>query len=385
MQPPLSRPPARLGSTLKAYLLPKPQIRLFAIATVVPVALLGLADLFGGLWALAALGYMTALTASLDALVGLVLLPSQSPATLRAGDRLSVVLALAHFILLALAVLALGANRFALWEQVVIFLASGLFFGQVSNSNAHELIHRTTRGLRNLGTWVYISLLFGHHASAHPKVHHRFVATDEDPNSARSGEGFYRFALRAWLGSFRAGLKIENDLRARTRGGAWWHKKLHPYAVYTLGALMCLGLAFAIAGPRGLVAYVALSSFATMQLLLSDYVQHYGLRRPKGPDGRYAPVDVQHSWNAPQWFSALLMLNAPRHSDHHAHPMRPYPALKLDTGAPLLPHSLPIMATIALVPPLWKRKMRKHVLAVINGTQNHPDRAKAAPRNPTST
>ncbi|KGJ19629.1 hypothetical protein IX55_09630, partial [Paracoccus sanguinis] len=43
---------------------------------------------------------------------------------------------------------------------------------------------------------------------------------------------------------------------------------------------------------------------------------------------------------------------------------RPWPALRLDRAAqprPLLPWSLPVMAAIALVPPLWRRVMDRRV------------------------
>ena len=54
------------------------------------------------------------------------------------------------------------------------------------------------------------------------------------------------------------------------------------------------------------------------------------------------------------------MLNAPRHSDHHSHPARPYPALRLGEPdeAPRLPWPLPVACTLALFPPLWKRAIR---------------------------
>ncbi|HSG55886.1 MAG TPA: fatty acid desaturase, partial [Paracoccaceae bacterium] len=95
-----------------------------------------------------------------------------------------------------------------------------------------------------------------------------------------------------------------------------------------------------------------------MQLLLSDYVQHYGLRRRTRADGRLEPVGPQHSWNAAPWFSAAVMLNAPRHSDHHLNPARPYPALRLDAASmPVLPRSLPVMAMLALWPAAWRRVM----------------------------
>jgi alkane 1-monooxygenase len=56
------------------------------------------------------------------------------------------------------------------------------------------------------------------------------------------------------------------------------------------------------------------------------------------------------------------MLNAPRHSDHHMHPARSFPALELSAeNMPILPHSLPVMACLALVPGLWRKVMDRRV------------------------
>lgn len=91
---------------------------------------------------------------------------------------------------------------------------------------------------------------------------------------------------------------------------------------------------------------------------MSDYVQHYGLSRTTDAEGRTEPCGPQHSWNAPQWYSSALMLNAPRHSDHHVRPRVAYPGLRLDgTVMPTLPHSLPVMALIALWPRRWRQVM----------------------------
>ncbi len=126
-----------------------------------------------------------------------------------------------------------------------------------------------------------------------------------------------------------------------------------------------MALALWIAGWGGLAVLLGLAGFAQSQLLLSDYVQHYGLRRRIRADGKHEPVAARHSWNAPHWFTGHMMLNAPRHSDHHAHPARRYPDLArphLGT-TPMLPRSLPVMSVVALVPPLWRRSMDKRVAA----------------------
>ncbi|SFI54002.1 alkane 1-monooxygenase [Celeribacter neptunius] len=339
-------------------------IRFFAVSTMAPVALLALGALFGGVFALAGFLYMTALAYSLDQLVNLARDPDDPEAEFPDANALSVVLALAHFALLPLGVWALSNGQLAFWERLLVFFGMGLFFGQVSNSNAHELVHRSDRTLRRLGTWVYITLLFGHHATAHVRVHHRYAASATDPNSAPFGMSYYRFLPRAWLGSFKAGLREENAMRARAGS-----TDLHPYALYIGGAIACLILAFLIGGVTGVIKYVLLAGYASAQLMLSDYVQHYGLRRREISEGKFEPVGPAHSWNSPQWFTSFLMLNAPRHSDHHAHPMKPYVALELTEEMPQLPRSLPAMATLALIPPLWRRVMDKRVERLLAAQQ----------------
>ena len=261
---------------------------------------------------------------------------------------------------MALAVAGLAGGWLSGWEKLALFLSAGWFFGQVSNSNAHELIHRSSRLLHRLGKWVYISLLFGHHTSAHPLVHHVHVATDKDPNSAKLGQSYYRFLPRAWIGSFRAGLAAESARLARAGKPRWQH----PYVTYVGGALGLLGLAGLAFGPAAPLWMIALCFFAQSQLMLSDYVQHYGLRRALREDGKPEPVGPAHSWNTPHWFTSSLMLNAPRHSDHHAHPARPYPALRLTDDMPTLPRSLPVMGALALSPTLWRRVMDPRVKAL---------------------
>ncbi|WP_425098823.1 alkane 1-monooxygenase [Tropicibacter sp. S64] len=324
----------------------------FVGVTMGMVVLLALGEAFGGGFAVAALVYITVVAGVMDRLAVLAA-PDHPGAEFPAGTRLAVALALVHFPLLYGGVAVLSSAG-PLWERGVLFMALALFLGQVSNSNAHELIHRPARALRWLGAAVYASVLFGHHASAHVRVHHVWAATERDPNSARPGEGFWRFLARAWRGEFVEGYRAEARLR-KGRGG-------HPYPAYLLGAAVSLCMAALIGGGAGVLWLLALAGYAQVQLYLSDYVQHYGLRRKRLMDGRPEPVGPRHAWNSPHGFSAALMLNAPRHSDHHTRPAVPFPGLDVDRSAmPVLPHSLPVMAVIALVPPLWRRVMDRRV------------------------
>ncbi|MEO1639178.1 MAG: alkane 1-monooxygenase [Pseudomonadota bacterium] len=327
--------------------------RHFTLATITPALLLAAGAIWGGVWVVLAVMYLTAMTTILDRFFHI----APPEAGYETGDTLSVLLALIHFALLPLIVWALLADHLSLLGKLALFAAAGFWFGQISNANAHELIHRTGRWLPKLGMWVYITLLFGHHTSAHVLVHHRYVGTAQDPNTSRKGEGLYRYLLRAWTGSFVQGFHAEAARLQRTDRPSWQN----PYIVYVGGSVTFMLAALVFGGIGALMAYLALCLHAQLQLLMSDYVQHYGLQRALAANGKPEPVGPRHSWNSPHWFSSALMLNATRHSDHHAHPARSYPALRLPKGAPMLPRPLPLMASIALVPPLWRRIMDPRV------------------------
>lgn len=340
----------------------------FTLATLTPAALILAGALWGGVWPWAALLVIAIVVALGDELTPRTRLLSGRDVT--EGTGLCIALAALHFLLLALTIGAIAGRLGAplgTGQKLALFGAAGLFFGQVSNSNAHELIHRPERGLRALGGWVYISLLFGHHRSAHLLVHHVRVATPDDPASARKGESFYRYYPRAWIGGFRQGARAETARLKRADLPGW----RHPYLLYLAGAAALLGISLALAGPLGLIAHLGLAGFAQTQLLMSDYVQHYGLTRATAEDGRPEPVTARHSWNSPHRVSSALMLNAPRHSDHHIRPGRHYPGLGLEADMPMLPRSLPVMSCVALYPRLWRRAMDPRV-----------DAYRARPANP---
>lgn len=340
---------------------------LFALAATSPLALLALGVMAGGPWPYLAALYMSGAVIALDLLIPLIAGTAPDDREFPAADALLAGLGLAALVALPILTWAIaGPSGLGLPARVALFVAGGLWFGQVSHPVAHELIHRP-RPLFWLGMAVYTALLFGHHTSAHRLVHHTHVASAQDPNTARAGEGFYRYLRRAWGGSLRAGWLAENARRARSAKPG-----LHPYALYLGGGVLALSLAGLIAGLPGLLVWTGLGLHAGSQILLSDYIQHYGLTRAPLPDGKAAPVGDAHSWNTPHWFSSALMLNAPRHSDHHSHPSRPYPALRLPDGAPMLPWPLPLAGLIALHPPTWRRKMRPLLARIAAPTDPAP-------------
>lgn len=326
----------------------------FAVVTLLACVLVALAGLFGGPFVWLCLFYMTVLALVMDRLIAAR--PNPEPeAEFPASNLLLTVLGVGHFILMTTTLWAMAGPSAMSWlERAATGVAAALVFGQVMHPAAHELIHRPQRWLRYLGKAIYTSLLIGHHASAHLLVHHVHVGGPQDPNSPPKGQGFWAYAQRAARRSFRAGLKAETKRYAKAGRPGWQN----PYVFYVGGALASLAASLVAFGPLGGVSLLFLCAYAQLQIYMADYVQHYGLRRRVLADGKLEPIGPQHSWNAPQAFSSALMLNAPRHSDHHMHPGRAYPALQLAPDQmPVLPYSVPVMATLACWPNLWRRVM----------------------------
>ncbi len=344
-----------------------PVIARYAAITVPPLLLLILAGTAWGGFAWVALLWLTLVAAVADKLLEPPSAPEAEEITEPWSDTLSVGLAIGHLLLVISTTGAIASGAVGLWQGVALFLATASFMGQVSHPNAHELIHRSAAPLRALGAAVYTSIGFGHHVSAHRLVHHRNVGTSDDPNTPLPGESFYAYLPRAWHGSFEAGIMAEIDkLERRERGP---NHVTNPYWIWLGGAAATLILVTVLGGPFAAVVLLGLAGLTGAQILMSDYIQHYGLQRLILPTGRIEPLAAHHSWNAPKGFSSYLMMNAPAHSEHHLHPDRPYERLDPQADVPTLPFSMPVMAMIALVPGIWHRMMDKRALKVMEAAE----------------
>jgi alkane 1-monooxygenase len=359
-----------------------PVIARYALVTLTPALLIALGATVWGFAAVLALLWLTLVAAGLDRLLDPPAFDDRDHAPW--SDRLSLGLGLVHLALLPLVLAALGQGRIGLGEGIALFFATASFFGQVSHPNAHELIHRRSALMRGVGAAVYASVGFGHHVSAHRLVHHRHVGTEEDPNTPLPGESFWDYLPRAWRGSFEAGLACETDrLERRGLPPMSWR---NPYAAWLGGAALSLLVALSVGGIVGALALLGLAALFGLQVLMSDYIQHYGLQRLELANGRREPLGPHHSWNAPRGFSSYLMMNAPAHSEHHLHPDRPYDRLDPQAEVPTLPWSLPVMAMLATIPPVWHRMMDRRALRVMEAAQarlaegvrpRHPERRPA--------
>ncbi len=258
--------------------------------------------------------------------------------------------------------LATVATSTADWSARILWIADlGILTGVIGINFAHELMHHHGRLDRGLAEVLMGCVTYSHFCIEHVAGHHRHVATDGDPATARLGEGLYRFWLRSIGGGLRSAWHLEAArLARRKRPVVSPGNRMIRYAIEVVLLYAAVGLWL---GPVGLIALAGQSLVAVLLLETVNYLEHYGLVRRRRDDGRYERVQPWHSWNASFRLSNWLLLNLARHSDHHAEAARPYQALRHLDDAPQLPTGYAGMLMIALVPPLWRWVMDRRVAA----------------------
>lgn len=246
-------------------------------------------------------------------------------------------------------------------ELIGFFAGIGVLSGTIGIIYAHELMHQSSRLERWLADLLLATVLYSHFRTEHLLVHHQYVGTPRDAVTARYNEGFHRFFARVLPQSFHSALRAEAS-RQRKLGRSPWHRS-NPFWRYAVLQVCAVALAVAIGGWLGLALFLWQAIVAIWQLELTNYIEHYGLTRKMLDNGRYEPVQARHSWNAEHRATNWLMINLQRHSDHHKRPDRRYPLLQTfpQAEAPKLPMGYPAMGVLAMIPPLWRRRMNPRV------------------------
>jgi len=239
----------------------------------------------------------------------------------------------------------------------------------------HEMGHKRDGPERWLTKLVLAPTFYGHFTIEHNRGHHRDVATPADPASARMGESIWRFVLREMPGAWRRAWALERE-RMRVDGQPFWsprHNELIQPALISIALWggLCVWL-----GPQVLLFLVPTALWANFQLTSANYVEHYGLLRRQGPDGRVEPCQPHHSWNSNHLFSNWATFHLQRHSDHHAHPLRRYQSLRHFDDVPQLPNGYFGMFPVSYVPPLWYALMDRRLVEAV---RRDPTRINFAP------
>lgn len=247
----------------------------------------------------------------------------------------------------------------SLVEKVGMIVSTGLFGGVFGITVAHELVHRKSALERFFGVWLLTLVSYAHFRVEHVFGHHRYVATPEDPVSARKDEWIYAFWIRAVVFSYLSAWKIEIH---RLKKESFLFGVLKNRMVHYLVKLIALTSAVAyFFGVAGLVAFFAASLIAILLLESVDYIEHYGLER-KLKGHRFEAYQPHHSWDSSYKLTNWILFNLGKHSDHHLQAHKPYPELQVLEKSPKHPWGYSTMILVAFIPPLWFRIMNPRLL-----------------------
>jgi alkane 1-monooxygenase len=247
------------------------------------------------------------------------------------------------------AVAFVGTQSLPWWSWPALVLGVGTINGGAI-ALGHELGHKQSRIEQVFGSLANNAVGYAHFRIEHNRGHHTWVATPEDPASARFGESIYCFAAREIPGAFARGWRNEAE-RLTRRGQPVWSLHNEILLGFALTGLVAAALVaiFGWSVAPFILGHHLVGWYALTQ---ANYVEHYGLAREKGPNGRYKPVEPRHSWNTNHIISNLMTFHLQRHSDHHANPLRPYQSLRNYDDLPRLPSGYPGMYVLAAIPAL---------------------------------
>ncbi|MCB0973667.1 MAG: alkane 1-monooxygenase [Actinobacteria bacterium] len=258
----------------------------------------------------------------------------------------------------------LTSGELSIIGSIGLSLTVGIVSGVAINT-AHELGHKHPTIEQWLAKIALAPACYGHFFIEHNRGHHKNVSTPLDPASSQMGETFYEFWWRSVSGSVRSAVSLEST-RARRTGRSFWSPRNDVLNAWAMSiALFAVMTAFFGVAVLPWMALQAIIGFSLLEIV--NYLEHYGLLREQRPDGRYVRTQPQHSWNANNVMTNLLLFHLQRHSDHHANPTIRYQALRHFPDTPQLPTGYAGMIVLAAVPPLWRRVMDPKVVAHYGG------------------
>ncbi|UZE96205.1 alkane 1-monooxygenase [Alkalimarinus alittae] len=252
------------------------------------------------------------------------------------------------------------------WFNILGAILSVGAMHAVGLTMSHELGHKMNDKNQVLAAKICSACCgYAHFNIEHNKGHHKDVATPEDPASSRMGESLYQFALRELPGAARRGWNLEASRLNRQKRSVF---SIHNELLQSLAVtVVAYGIMTFLFGWMALPFLLISAAYGWFQLTMANYIEHYGLLRQTLENGRFERCQPHHSWNNNFKASNLLTLHLQRHSDHHAHPTRPYQLLRDYQDAPELPHGYPGMMGMALIPPAWRMIMDHRVVEWAGG------------------
>jgi len=240
-------------------------------------------------------------------------------------------------------------------------MSLGIILGTVGINVAHEIGHRENALSQFTARALLLPSFYMHFNIEHNLGHHKHVATERDPSSARKGESLYAFWVRSVYGVYTGAWTIESKI-LKAAGESFWSIK-NRMIWFQLSQLSYLAVLFYIGSWRLVGFGLAVGIIGFLLLETVNYIEHYGLRRNKLASGRYEPVSIRHSWNSNHEVGRILLYELTRHADHHYKASRKYQILRHRDESPQLPTGYPGSMLMSLIPPIWHSVMKPRLEA----------------------
>jgi alkane 1-monooxygenase len=256
------------------------------------------------------------------------------------------------YVLLFYGLYVFATYSFDTYVYFGLILSLGILLATNAVNVAHELGHRKSKLEQTLTRLLLLPCLYMHFTIEHNRGHHKFVATAEDPATAKRGQVLYHFWLTSVLGQYTNAWRIQRTALKKSGVGFFsLHNKILLFTIYQILYLATVYMVFGLF-PFLCAFVVGVISFLFLETI--NYIEHYGLVRKK-IDGKYEKVQNIHSWNSDHIMGRIVLYELTRHSDHHYRASKKYQILESHKTSPRLPFGYPMSMLLALVPPLWFR------------------------------
>ena len=241
----------------------------------------------------------------------------------------------------------LVAWEIALMAVVLTMVAQSVFIV------GHEMIHRLSVWERRFGEFLLASVSYPHYATEHIYIHHALVGTPWDVGSAPKGQSFWHYFPREVTSNLTESWRVQRRRLARRHLPVWHYS--NPFWRYFFECALWYGLIWWMGGAWAVAVYVVLCLGVVFSMKISNYLQHYGLRRIRLPSGKFERVQPWHAWSADRKLDNWLFFNMQRHADHHAAAGRRYPLMQHHGAdmSPQLPGGYGKMFALVLFPRRW--------------------------------
>ena len=236
------------------------------------------------------------------------------------------------------------------YENIGLIFALGILLATNAINVAHELGHRKSKFEVLLTRLLLLPCMYMHFTIEHNHGHHKYVATDLDPATAKKGQSLYHFWVTSVLGQYKNAWRIQ--MKLLKNNGAHFFSFKNNMLLFIIYQLAYLGGIYVLFEFKIFFISLIIGIISFLFLETINYIEHYGLVR-KEINGKFEKVQNIHSWNSNHIMGRIVLYELTRHSDHHFRASKKYQVLESLENSPTLPFGYPGSMIIATLPPLW--------------------------------